>query len=186
MELLRSVLELWRLCFLHDRLELGTVASLLAAGGPQTAVGVQVLAALLVNGLGSPVELAGEVVWRPVVERLASRARRDYQAAAETVGLLLRRLDGEPAATGLQAAVTRRLERMAGAGGAEERERWLVIIWWGTLHTFAGSLSYSTSYTCTTPRSYLAALPSARYLTSTGAPLCRVSSTPCSTAAGSN
>ena len=54
-------LELWRPCFLQDGLELGTVASLLAAGGPQAAAGVQVLAALLVNGLGSTGELAREV-----------------------------------------------------------------------------------------------------------------------------
>ena len=83
---------------------------------------MQVLAALLVNRLGDPVRLGEEGFCQAVLGRLASRHRRVYQAAAETVGLLLARLQGELGA-GPRDRVARRLE-MADSYSSKDKDRW--------------------------------------------------------------
>lgn len=123
MELLRSVLKLWGPA-VQEYVELDIVASLLSSGEPGVeGIGVQVLAALLVNRLGDPVRLGVEGFCQAVLGRLASRHRRVYLAAAETVGLLLARLQGELGA-GARDRVARRLEKMAASKSTEDKDRW--------------------------------------------------------------
>ena len=96
------------------------------------------LAAILVNNLGSADRLGGERVCSAVVARMASKSKRVYQvqpclcpastdptpqAAAETVGLLLRRLEGQEGGERLGQVVRKRMEKMASSKSTEEKDR---------------------------------------------------------------
>ena len=148
MELLRSVLELWGPA-VQEYVELDIVASLLSSGEPGVeGSGVQVLAALLVNRLGDPVRLGVEGFCQAVLGRLASRHRRVYLAAAETVGLLLARLQGELGA-GARDRVARRLEMAPRV--ARTRTGGLILGFSRTGDPPPGCSRCCTPCTCTTP-----------------------------------
>ena len=134
LELLRSVLELWRPA-IQQRVELNIVVDLLASGDLREGSGVQVLAAVVAQGLGSPGSLGEEGILQPLLARMGSSLRKVYQAAAETVGLLLRRLEEEPeVGEKVRGTVVRRLEKMAGSRSTEERERFLEVLYFSHLH----------------------------------------------------
>ena len=95
--------------------------------------GVQVLATLLVNKLGNAVELSNEAIWVPLVNRLAFKGRKDYRAAAETVGLLLARLEGELQSR-VEEVVVSKMNKLAGAKTAEDKEKFIDLLYHMHLH----------------------------------------------------
>ena len=126
LELVRSVIELWR----PLTLDMEIVVDLLRS---QESSGVQVLAILLINKLGDGATLSNEAIWVPLLNRLALKGRKDSRASAETIGLLLARLEGEHQGR-LGEEVIRKMEKMAGAKTAEEKERFVDLLYHMHLH----------------------------------------------------
>ena len=141
------MVELWRPALVLD---MEIVLELLRS---HEGSGVQVLATLLVNKLGNAVELSNEAIWVPLVNRLAFKGRKDYRAAAETVGLLLARLEGELQSR-VEEVVVSKMNKLAGAKTAEDKEKFIDLLYHMHLHypsvvvsflpTFQYSLQHKT------------------------------------------
>jgi len=117
----------------------------------QESSGVQVLATLLMNKLGDGATLSNEAIWMPVLNRLALKGRKDSRAGAETIGLLLARLEGDHQRR-LGEEVIRKMEKMAGAKTADEKERFVDLLYHMHLHhpsivvTFLPKFQYSLQH----------------------------------------
>jgi len=95
LELVRSILEVWKPC-VREHVDYRYVENLVQQTNKTGSAGVQLLAALLVNGVIEPTRMSDLTFVGNVISKFDSRFQAIFQAAAETSGMMLKLLKTNP------------------------------------------------------------------------------------------
>ena len=130
LELLRSVLEIWKPCMV-GRVDFDILERLFSSSHQgEESSGVQVLAALLVNEMIDPEKLTDQKMALSLISRLDNKYRKVFQAAAETCGMLLKLMKNkESFFDGLKSSIWRKLEKLNNSKAADDKNRFLEILY---------------------------------------------------------